>query len=344
MQKKKLTALVISLGVASTFLVSPSAFAVPSVALTVNGVSITTASVASTPATVSVPSDHQVDAPDALKFSMSGIDAGTSVSVTAQNAFIVSNLSTTLSRVTSSAGSTSATFNVGTGTTAEFFAFTKSSGLGTITVSNSGSTFTYYIRGTAGPAYNLDFTPFTSASTSTIVKYSSKVTDAFGNIVVGVTPTLSLINLTSTTPTSTNLEGISEFTVTYPLTPGKSALSLSIVATDVVGLPLAVKQVSSFIDVVDAGAALAAEKAGRAADKATAEAALAAEKAGRAADKATAEAALAAEKAGRAADKATADKSVLDLTNSVAALTKQVAQLKALYNKLAVRFKQKTIR
>jgi hypothetical protein len=333
MHKKKLSALFISLGVASTFLVSPSAFAVPIVALSVNGVSITTANVASTPATVSVPSDHQVDAPDALKFAMSGIDVGTSVSVTAQNAFIVSSLSTTLSRVTSSAGSTSATFNVGTGTTAEFFAFTKSSGLGTITVSNSGSTFTYYIRGTAGPAYNLGFSPFTSASTSTIVKYTAKVTDTFGNIVVGVTPALSLINLTSTTPTSTNLEGISEFTVTYPLTPGRSALSLSIVASDVVGLPLAVKQVSSFIDVVDAGAALAAEKAGRAADKVTADAALAAEKA-----------ALAAEKAARAAEKVAAEKNVFDLSNNVAALTKQVAQLKALYNKLAVRFKQKTIR
>jgi hypothetical protein len=155
---------------------------------------------------------------------------------------------------------------------------------------------------------------------------------------------LSLINLTSTSPTSTNLEGVSEFTVTYPSSPGKSALSLSIVASDVVGLPPAVKQVSSFIDIVDAGAALTAEKAGRAADKAAADAALTAEKAGRAADKAAADAALTAEKAGRAADKAAAEKNVSDLTNSVAALTKQVAQLKALYNKLAVRFKQKTIR
>ena len=332
-----------SIGIFSTFLVTPTAFAIPSIALTLNGVTITSASVASTPATVSVPSDNLVDAPDGLKFSMTGIDAGTSVSVTAQNAFIISNLSSTLNPVTSAAGSTSATFNVGTGTTAEFFAFTKSTGLGTITVSNSGSTFTYYIKGTAGPAYNLNFTPISSANTSTIVKYTSKVTDAFGNIVVGVTPSLSLINLTSTNPTPTNLEGVSEFTVTYPSIPGRSALSLSIAATDVVGLPVTVKQSSSFIDVVDAGAALAAEKAGRAADKAAADAALAAEKAGRAADKAAVDAALAAEKAGRAADKAAADKSVFDLTARVAALTKQVAQLKALYNKLASKFKQKTI-
>jgi hypothetical protein len=132
--------------------------------------------------------------------------------------------------------------------------------------------------------------------------------------------------------------------VTYPSVPGKSALSITIAATDVTGLPAAVRQSSSFIDVVDASAALAAEKAGRAADKATADAALAAEKAGRAADKATADAALAAEKAARAADKVAADKSIFDLSASVAALKQQVAQLKVLYNKLAVRFKQKTIK
>jgi hypothetical protein len=344
MFKKKITVIVLSLGIGSTFLVSPSAFANPVIALTVNGVSITTANVPATPATVSVPSDNQVDAADALRFSMSGIVPGTSVSVTSQNAFIISNLSSTLSPVTSAAGATSATFNVGTGTTAEFFAFTKSSGLGTITVSNSGSTFTYYLRGTAGPAYNLNFATFTTASTSTIVRYSAKITDVFGNVVVGVTPSLSQINLSATNPSSSNLEGVSEFTVTYPSVPGKSALSITIAATDVTGLPAAVRQSSSFIDVVDASAALAAEKAGRAADKATADAALAAEKAGRAADKATADAALAAEKAGRAADKAASDKSILDLNASVAALTKQVAQLKVLYNKLAVRFKQKTIR
>jgi hypothetical protein len=344
MLKKKIIAIAISLGIATSYLVSPAAFANPLIALTVNGVNITTANVASTPATVSVPSDNQIDAADALKFSMSGIVPGTSVSVTSQNAFIISSLSTTLSPVTSAAGATSATFNVGTGTTADFFAFTKSSGLGTITVSNSGSTFTYYIRGTAGPAYNLNFAALTTASTSTIVRYSAKITDVFGNVVIGVTPSLSQINLSATNPSSSNLEGVSEFTVTYPSTPGRSALSISIAATDVVGLPAAVRQSSSFIDVVDASAALAAEKAGRAADKAASDAALAAEKAGRAADKAASDAALAAEKAGRAADKAASDKSILDLNANVAALTRQVAQLKVLYNKLAVRFKQKTIK
>jgi uncharacterized protein YceH (UPF0502 family) len=71
---------------------------------------------------------------------------------------------------------------------------------------------------------------------------------------------------------------------------------------------------------------------------------LTAEKAARAADKAAADKALADEKAARAADKTASDKALATLTARVATLTKQVADLKALYNKLAVKFKQKTIK
>jgi hypothetical protein len=324
-----------------------------------------------------------------------------------------------LNPVKSNAGVTSASYNVGTGTTSEFFAYTRSTGLGTITITNGGSTFTYYIRGTAGPAYTVAYTPNAKPFTSTLVKQSVKITDVFGNTVAGVTPTLSLINLTSTTPTSSSSEGLSEFTITYPSTAGKSALSVSIPAVDVVGFDPAVKAISTFIDVTDANgeiataaaalaaekaartaektasdaalatataaratekaaadkaatdaataaaAALAAEKAARATDKTNSDAILAAEKvaraaalaaekaasdsamatekAARAADKVTADKALADEKAARAADKAASDKALATLTASVATLTKKVADLKALYNKLAVKFKQKTI-
>jgi hypothetical protein len=331
-----------------------------------------------------------------------------------------------LNPVKNNAGVTSASYNVGTGTTSEFYAYTRSTGLGTITITNGGSTFTYYIRGTAGPAYKVAYTPNAKPFTSTLVTQSVKVTDVFGNTVAGVTPTLSLINLTSTTPTSSNSEGVSEFTITYPSTAGKSAISVSIPAVDVVGFDPAVKAISTFIDVTDANgeiaaataalaaekaartaekaasdaslatataalaaekaaratekaaadkaatdaataaaAALAAEKAARVTDKANADAilaaekvaraaalaaektgsdsALATEKAGRAADKVTADKALADEKAARAADKAASDKALATLTASVATLTKKVADLKALYNKLAVKFKQKTI-
>ena len=417
--RKSLISSLLAGGLLLSLIGASPANAAPTISLSINGVVISTASVSTTPASVTVPADNSVDAVDAVRFSLTNVDAGTTVTVAATNSFIVSSLSTTLNPVKNNAGVTSASYNVGTGTTSEFYAYTRSIGLGTITITNGGSTFTYYIRGTAGPAYTVAYTPNAKPFTSTLVKQSVKITDVFGNTVAGVTPTLSLINLTSTTPTSSNSEGLSEFTITYPSTAGKSALSVSIPAVDVVGFDPAVKAISTFIDVTDANgeiatataalaaekaartaektasdaalaaektaratekaaadkaatdaataaaAALAAEKAARATDKTNADAilaaekvaraaalaaekaasdsALATEKAGRAADKVTADKALADEKAARAADKAASDKALATLTASVAALTKKVADLKALYNKLAVKFKQKTI-
>ncbi len=348
----------------------------PVVALSVNGVAITTANVSGSPAVIPVPADNSVDAPDAVRFSLTSVTAGTTVTVSTTNAFIIPALSTTLNPVRSASGVNSAAYNVGTGTTSEFFAYTRSTGLGVVTITNGGSTFTYYLRGSAGAAHTISYTPNENPFTSTFVKQSVSIKDIFGNPVSGVIPTISLINLTSTTPTASNAEGVSEFTVTYPATPGRSALSIGIPAVDVVGLTPAIRSIATFIDVVDATseinkaialaatekAALEAEKAARAADKAAADAALAAEKAARVADKAAADAALATEKAARAAEKVVTDKALADekaarlvdkttndrniatLNSKVAELTKQIKDLKALYNKLAVKFKQRTIK
>jgi hypothetical protein len=413
--RKSLISSLLAGGLLLSLIGASPANANPVIALSINGVAITTASVSTTPASVTVPSDNSVDAVDAVRFSLSNVGTGTTVTVAATNSFIVSSLSTTLNPVRSNSGVISANYNVGTGTTSEFFAYTRSTGLGTITITNGGSTFTFYIRGTAGPAYTIAYTPNAKPFTSTLVKQSVKITDVFGNAVVGVSPTVTPINLTSTAATSSNADGVSEFTVTYPSTAGQAALSVSIPAVDVLGFDPAVKAISTFIDVTDANgeiakatAAVAAEKAARAADKVAADAAVAAEKAAlatataartaekaasdkaladavaaaavartaekaasdaalaaekgaratekiaadkaladekaaRAADKAAADKALADEKAARAADKAANDKALATLTARVTALTKQVTDLKALYNKLAVRFKQKTI-
>ena len=446
--RKSLISSLLAGGLLLSLIGASPANAAPAIALSINGVAITTASLSTSPASVTVPADNSVDAVDAVRFSLTNVDAGTTVTVAATNSFIVDTLSTTLNPVKSNAGVPSASYNVGTGTTSQFFAYTRSTGLGTITITNGGSTFTYYIRGTAGPAYTVAYTPDAKPFTSTLVKQSVKVTDVFGNAVVGISPTVTPINLISTTATSSNADGVSEFTLTYPSAAGMSGLSVSIPAVDVVGFDPAVKAISTFINVTDAtgeittataalaaekaaraaekaaadkaatdaataaaaalaaekaalaaektaaaaalaaektaraadkaaadkaatdaataaAAALAAEKAARATDKANADAILAAEKtaraaalaaektasdsvmatekAARAADKVTADKALADEKAARAADKAASDKALATLTASVATLTKKVADLKALYNKLAIKFKQKTI-
>ena len=317
--RKSLISSLLAGGLLVSLIGATPANATPTIALSINGVVISTAAVSTTPASVTVPSDNSIDAVDSVRFNITGVAAGTTVTVAATNALIVPALSTTLNPVRSNAGVTSASYNVGTGTTSEFFAYTRSTALGTITISNGGNTYTYYVRGTAGPAYTIAYTPNVNPFTSTLVKQSVKITDVFGNPVVGVTPTLSLIKLTSTTPTSSSADGVSEFTVTYPSVAGMSGLSVAIPAVDVVGLDPAVKEISTFIDVTDASgeiaaveAAVAAEKAARAEDKIAADAAVAAEKEARAADKIAADAALAAEKTARAAEKAASDKALAD--------------------------------
>jgi len=155
MNSFKKIGLIIAAALVGTMLVVPSANAVATVAVSINGVSNTTSTVLATPATVTVPSDNTVDALDAVKFNLTGIDTGTVVSVVTTNAFVVSALHTTLAPVNSSAGLTTFSVSTGTGNTATFFVYTKSTSVGTITVTNAGTTSTYYVKGTAGPAYNI---------------------------------------------------------------------------------------------------------------------------------------------------------------------------------------------
>jgi hypothetical protein len=176
---------------------------------------------------------------------------------------------------------------------------------------------------------------------------------------------------------ATNVVGETEVLLTYPLVAGKSAVSMAITATDIVGLPVAVKSVTTFVEVSDLAVLLAAEKAARAADKAladknlelakaeaaaaiseekakTAEALrVAAEKA--AAEKAASDKAMADEKAKTAealrvatekaaVEKAASDKALAALTAQVTALTKSVANIKKAYNAMAKKYKFKTIK
>jgi len=369
---KKLSLLVAAALAGSFLSVAPASANVPTIAVSINGTAVTTAAVANTPATVPVPADNSVDAADAVKFALTGIETGTVVSVVAVNAFVIPALATSTVPVTASAGSATYSVSTGTGTTADFFVFTKTTALGSVTITSKGNSFIYYVKGTAGSAYNLAFDPAASANTSSSTKVVAKVTDAFGNVVAGVTPTASAVGLTVGTIAATAADGTTEVTLTFPATAGKAAVSLAITATDVTGFAAATKTKTAFIDIADlatinaglaadlakAKADLAAEKLARANDSATATAAAATAKAAAdkaladsvaaakaAADKAAADAKAAADKA--AADaaiaKAAADKAIADLNAQVTALTKAVADIKKAYNKMAKKFKFKTI-
>jgi hypothetical protein len=321
MNSFKKISLVMAAALAGTALAMVPAHAVPTIAVTVNAVADTDANTLAGAASVTVPSDNKVEVLDAVKFALTGVDTGTVVSVVTSGAFIVPALHTTTAPVTSASGVTSYSVNTGTGTTAEFYVYTKSTATGTVTITNAGNVYVYYVKGTAGTAYNLDTTVATNANTSAVVEYSTKVTDVFGNIPAATTPVVTVIGATVSVASAASdaTTGISKVTVTYPATAGNAAINFAITATDVDGLPAAVKSVTKFVTVSDLAtinasltAQLAASVAARAADASTAATAATAAKAAADAALATANAALAKATADAALAKAAADKALAD--------------------------------
>jgi hypothetical protein len=297
---KKLSA-VLATVVAVSALSTVSATAAVSTALTVGGSSVSTGTVASNPAVLPVPADNSVDSADALKIALTGLDTGTVVSANATNATIVPALATVATPVSASAGTSSISINTGTGTTAEFYVYTKTTTAGTVVVTVGGNTTTYYVKGSAGPAYNLSVVGGDSANISTVSKVYAKTTDIFGNPVVTTTPTVSAINGTvSAVSVSDTATGTFVFDLTAPALVGTVALSVNITATDVATLAPAVKTVNKFAFVANPADALASANA----QVASLTAQLAAEKAAHAATKAAADTAAATAKA--AADAAAA--------------------------------------
>jgi hypothetical protein len=358
MNSFKKISLVMAAALAGTALAMVPAHAVPTIAVTVNAVADTDANTLAGAASVTVPSDNKVEVLDAVKFALTGVDTGTVVSVVTSGAFIVPALHTTTAPVTSASGVTSYSVNTGTGTTAEFYVYTKSTATGTVTITNAGNVYVYYVKGTAGTAYNLDTTVATNANTSAVVEYSTKVTDVFGNIPAATTPVVTVIGATVSVASAASdaTTGISKVTVTYPATAGNAAINFAITATDVDGLPAAVKSVTKFVTVSDLAtinasltAQLAASVAARAADATAAATAATAAKAAADTALATATASLAkatadAVLAKAAADKALADAktaSALELAAAKASADLAKATYVAEYNALAKKWNAK---
>lgn len=344
MNSFKKISLVIAAALTGTMLAIVPAQAVPTIAVTVNTTADTDANTVLGAAVVTVPSDNKVDAADAVSFALTGIDTGTVVTVTtAGGALIVPSLHLDATPVTSTSGVTSYSVNTGTGSTAAFHVYTKTTATGTITITNAGNTYVYYVKGTAGPAYNLSTTVADTASTNSVVEYSTKVTDVFGN-VASATPTVTVIGAVISTASSASdaTTGISKVSITYPATAGQAAINFAITATDVPGLPVAVKSVTKFVNVSDLATV-----------NASLVAALAAEKAARAADAVTAAALLANAKADAALAKVAADKALADAQTAAAVTLAQAlatkdaeaatakAAYKAQYNALATKWNKK---
>jgi hypothetical protein len=336
---KKIALAMVAAMTLGTIVATPASAAVMTVAVSLDSVANTTASAIATPASLPVPADNSVDAADALKF-IATVDVGTSVSVVATNATIVSALHTTAAPVGATSGSPSLTIATGTGTTATFYVYTKTTAIGTVTITNQGTTFTYYVQGTAGKINNLTVSAPATGAAGTKQDITVTATDVFGNKVSGKSITATVFASTAVMDTATATTGatlsdfgVAAFKATLPATGTRSLITFSpttssdATTADVVGLPARALAPFAEITVRD----LASELAAQIAAKDAALAALAAEKASSA--KALADA------------KAASDKVVLDKDATIAKLTADnAAALKAIkdsFNALAKKWNAK---
>jgi hypothetical protein len=308
MNSFKKVSLIIAAALTSTMLVSTAANAATTT-LTVAGSAATGGTAATAPVTLPVPSDNSVDAADALKITVSGSDiTGTSITAVATNATIVPAITGT-TVVTASSGSGSLVLNVGTGTSAEFYVYTKTTTVGSVAVTVGGNTTTYYVQGLAGSLNSIALVAPASGAAGTVVTVKVAGYDVFGNLKGGSTiNTLVSSNGVATataltTDTATATVGTKDQTITLPALGSVVITAYATVASAVTGLSGPVGSVVATVAVRD----LAGELAAKTAELAVANAALAAEKAGRAADKVTADKAIADAAAKLATDKAAAD-------------------------------------
>ena len=325
MNSFKKVSLVIAAALTGTMLATSPASAAVSTALTVNGVAATGGTVVTTPVALPVPADNSVDAADALKFAISGLETGTVISATATNATIVPALATSTAPVTASSGSASLSINTGTGSTAEFYVYTKTSAVGSVSVTAAGNTTTYYVQGTAGALNSITLSVPTSGAAGTVQTVKVAGYDVFGNLKSGATINTLISNngiattTALTTDTAVATFGTKSQDITLPATGSVTVTAYATVAAAVTGLATPVGSVVGTISVRDYATELASVQAQLAAQK-TAHEATKVELAKVKADAATAATSAATS---AAAAKASFDKALVDLKAAFNALAKK---------------------
>jgi hypothetical protein len=243
--------------ISAVALVASAMIAVPANASIVAAVTVgstdvaTTSKVSTTPATPTVPSDNKVDLADTVKFVVT-VPTGTVVRASATDAKLVTALDAVGAEVPASAGAASVEINTGSGTTATFYAFTTKTTAGSVVVTAGGSSSTYYLKGLAGPAYNLSVSVPTVAGLGSDVDFTATATDVFGNVVENATITTTLLRGTVKTALTWNsTDKLYKGVITTPATAGAVAGLANISATDVTGLAKAVKEASFSIAAAD---------------------------------------------------------------------------------------------
>jgi hypothetical protein len=249
--KKPLIAIASAVALAATMLVAGPANA-SSATLTVAGSAPATAGTTSAAAiALPVPSDNDVSSADALRIALSGVTAGSNVTVTATNAKIVTAVTSGSTIVKVDSGVSTATISTGTGTTADVYVYTTTTETGSVSVTANGNTTVYYVKGTAGAAYNLSVTVPTVANLGAAVELTALVTDVFGNAVTNATISSTVIRGTVGSFSYDATDKRYEATLTAPATAGTTVIANTITASPVVGLAKPVTEVVSNISVAD---------------------------------------------------------------------------------------------
>jgi hypothetical protein len=344
---KKIALAVVAAMTLGMVAVAPANATVMTVVVKLGSTANTTNGVISTPAALPVPSDNTIDSTDALEF-VATVAAGTTVSAVATNATIVSALHTSAAPVGASSGSSSLTIATGTGNTATFYVYTKTTAIGTVVITNGGTQLTYYVQGTAGKINNLTVAAPAAGAAGTKQDIVVTATDAFGNKVSGKSITATVFASTAVMDTATVTTGATltdfgtaTFKATLPTTGTRSLItfapttSTDAVAAAVVGLTAPTLAPFAEIAVRDLVSELAAEKAAKdaaiaakaVADAAVAKAAADAVAAKAASDKALADAKVAADAALAAAVKVETDKAAATKLATDAALLAKDAQI-----------------
>ena len=349
-----------------TIVATPASANTVSVAVTTKAVAADTGSAAA-PLTVNVPFDNVISdtattTSEVLTLTAT-VPSGTTVTfaTTGANTKLLTAIGST---VTTASGVTSLTVTPA-GTDAVAYLYTTSTTASAVTVSVLGASTTLYVKGIAGPAYNIALSVPSSGNIGGSVTATATVTDIFGN-PKAATPVFTAINGTVGSVTQDALV-TNKYTapVTMPLVAGTVAVGASLPTTtpalaDVPTLVLPIKSAAAMITATDLAGSLAAANAALAAEKAASANALAAEKAASAKALADAKAASDAEilalkaevvtlKADAVTAKVAADKALSDAKAAAkveldavkAENAKAIADMKTAFNALAKKWNAK---
>ena len=238
--------------------------------LTVGGAAATGGTTAAAPVALPVPDTNNVLAANALKIAVDSLAANTVVTAVATNGRILTTIGTVAAPVAASAGSTSVSYNTGSGNTADFFVFTTNTLDGTVAVTVGGTTTTYYFKGTAGAINTIGLTASDSAAAGSVQKVTLSAADIFGNAKGSAAISLQVVNsagttttayTTETSTTATTTIGTKVVDVTMPASGVVTLIATATTATAVTGFATPIGVVVKTITVRDLTAELAAKNA-----------------------------------------------------------------------------------